>query len=106
MPTKRLVTCILADDAVRLPMPDRGGRHFSAGPQGETVNLDNPYYAAALAAGDIVEAETLPADADIPAPLSSTPPVSEDSSFVSGEPLSGAPAKTSKRSKSKGPDHG
>ncbi len=68
MPAKRLAHCVLADDETRLPMPDRGGRHFGAGPQGETVDLDNPYYAAALTAGDIVEAEVAPAVAEIPAP--------------------------------------
>lgn len=68
MPAKRLAQCVLADDATRLPMPDRGGRHFAAGSQGETVDLDNPYYAAALASGDIVQVEVAPADAEIPAP--------------------------------------
>ena len=49
-------------------MPDRGGRHFAAGPQGETVDLDNPYYAAAMASGDIAQVEVAPTDAEIPAP--------------------------------------
>lgn len=57
MATKRLVRCVLADDATRLPMPDRGGRYFAAGPHGETVDLGSPYYAAAFSAGDILKAD-------------------------------------------------
>lgn len=48
------VFCRLADDAAMLPMPDRGGRLFSAA--GETVDLENPFWMRALSDGDIVPA--------------------------------------------------
>lgn len=43
----------LANDALQVPMPDRGGRLFGA--QGETVDTENPFYAVLIADQDLVE---------------------------------------------------
>ncbi len=58
----RLTLVKLADPDHRLPMPDRGGRPFSA--DGESVDLDAPFWLACLADGSIVEAKTDAAKAD------------------------------------------
>lgn len=44
----------LADPAALVPMPDRGGRLFSQGDEGETVNVEDSFYAALIADRDIV----------------------------------------------------
>lgn len=44
----------LARPDMKIPMPDRGGRLFSA--DGETVDLDSGFYATLVADGDIVAA--------------------------------------------------
>lgn len=46
--------CRLALPSTQLPMPDQGGRLFSA--RGETVDLESPFWARCLADGDIVVA--------------------------------------------------
>lgn len=44
----------LRDPDMKVPMPDRGGRLFSAA--GETVNVEDRFYATMIADGDLVDA--------------------------------------------------
>lgn len=48
----KLERCVLRDSAARIPMPDRGGRLFS--PAGETVDVEDRFYATLIADRDIV----------------------------------------------------
>ena len=50
----RLERYALADPATKLPMPDRGGRLFSA--DGEMVDVEHPFWAARIRDGEIVAA--------------------------------------------------
>jgi hypothetical protein len=47
-----LKRCVLADLTARLPMPDRGLRIFST--DGETVDIDRPFWRNRLDDGEIV----------------------------------------------------
>lgn len=68
MPT--LKTYRLARSGARIPMPDRGGRLF--GEAGETVDIEQRYYATLIADGDIVP--TVPEPADPPPEEADEPP--------------------------------
>lgn len=48
----RLKRYVLADPQAKLPMPDRGGRLYSD--DGETIDVENPYWAARIADGELL----------------------------------------------------
>jgi hypothetical protein len=50
----------LRDAAMQVPMPDRGGRLFTASPEGEAVNTEDRFYATMIADGDLIEVEPAP----------------------------------------------
>lgn len=50
----RLERHVLADRSALLPMPDRGGRLFSASDRGETIDVEHPFWAARIFDGEIV----------------------------------------------------
>ena len=74
MPTldpSRFFAAVLADPSHKLPLPDRGGRHFSVEPDGEIVDSADPFYGHLLADGSLIRkpadvAETAPAATDAP----------------------------------------
>jgi hypothetical protein len=45
---------VLADPSATLPMPDRGGRLFSS--RGETIDIENPFWSARIADGELITA--------------------------------------------------
>jgi hypothetical protein len=55
---------VLADLSATLPMPDRGGRLFS--PRGETIDIENAFWAARLADGELLPATAAAPKTDIP----------------------------------------
>ena len=61
----RLDLYVLRDPAARIPMPDRGGRLFS--PAGETVGVEDRFYAPLIVDRDIVPASRGAPDAPHPA---------------------------------------
>lgn len=46
-----------------VPMPDRGGRLFSAASEGEVIDTENRFYATMIADGDLVEVKRMAAKA-------------------------------------------
>lgn len=58
----KLERYVLRDPDARIPMFDRGGRLFSAA--GETVDVEDRFYATLIADRDIVPAAPLPAADD------------------------------------------
>lgn len=57
----------LADPAAQIPMPDRGGRLFSATPRGEAVDIGQRFYSNLIADGDLVPADAAVTNASQPA---------------------------------------
>lgn len=47
----KTMRCVLANPGHKLPMPDRGGRLFK--PEGETVDVEDPFWMALLRDGSI-----------------------------------------------------
>lgn len=45
----------LANPEAQIPMPDRGGRLFQPGPDGEVIDTENRFYATMIADGDLIE---------------------------------------------------
>ena len=45
----------LANPDALIPMPDRGGRYFQSGPDGEVIDTENRFYATMIADGDLIE---------------------------------------------------
>ena len=73
----RFVEAVLGDPAHKLPLPDRGGRHFLA--EGETIDSFDPFYAALLADGSL---QRRPANA----PQSKPNAAPDPSAFVATPP--------------------
>lgn len=51
----------LADDQARVPMPERGGALFPAGPEGASINPLDLYYARMIDDGDLIAVPEAPA---------------------------------------------
>lgn len=59
----------LANEALKVPMPDRNGRLFAGGDEGEAVDAEDPFYRALINDGDLVPVE----NAEAPDPLTAKP---------------------------------
>jgi hypothetical protein len=56
----RMAAYRLANAKACIPMPDRGGRLFSATPEGEVIDVENRFYTTLIADKDLIPVETKP----------------------------------------------